>query len=82
MTPNQFTLPIQIAAFKGGDIPNFWEGGRIPYMEGLSILWGGGLGKLLETIYENGNFPDKTSKLEHIKPKIRFQKSTSRRLNC
>ena len=51
-------------------------------MEGLSILWVGGLGKLLETIYENGSFPDKTSKLEHMKPKIRFQKSTSRRLNC
>ena len=27
------------AAFKGGDIQNFWQGGE-PYMIGLSILWG------------------------------------------
>ena len=27
------------AAFKGGDIQNFWEGGRTLY-GGLSILWG------------------------------------------
>ena len=38
------------AAFKEGDIQNFWEE-RQPYMGGLSILWGGGgLDNSLETI--------------------------------
>ena len=37
------------AAFKGGYIQNFGEGGRILY-KGFSILWGG-LDKPLETMF-------------------------------